>query len=47
MHTFDDAFWLIRGRRFADGTPQVMDGAATVLQMLGEDLPRHYEGTPR
>ena len=47
MHTFDDAFWLIRGRRFADGTPRVMDGAATVLQMLGEDLPRHYEGTPR
>ena len=47
MHTFDDAFWLVRGRKFAEGTPEVMDGAPTVLQMLGEELPEHYDGKPR
>lgn len=47
MHTFDDAFWLVRGRKFAEGTPRVMDGAPTVLQMLGEELPEHYDGKPR
>ncbi|MGI5818642.1 MAG: alkaline phosphatase family protein [Armatimonadota bacterium] len=46
MHTFDDAFWLIRGRRFAEGTPRVMDGAPTVLSLLDENLPPHYEGRP-
>ncbi|MFO8080742.1 MAG: alkaline phosphatase family protein [Armatimonadota bacterium] len=44
MHTFDDAFWLIRGRKFAEGTPRVMDGAPTVLSLLEEELPGHYEG---
>ncbi len=44
MHTFDDAFWLIRGRTFAEGTPRVMDGAPTVLSLLGEELPGHYDG---
>jgi len=47
MHTFDDAFWLVRGRKFAEGTPRVMDGAPTVLQMLGEELPEYYDGKPR
>jgi len=44
MHTFGDAFWLIRGRQFAEGTPRVEDGAATVLSLLGEELPGHFDG---
>ena len=44
MHTYDDAFWLIRGRTFAEGTPRVEDGAPTVLSLLGEDLPGHLDG---
>ncbi len=47
MHTYDDAFWLVRGRKFAEGTPTVMDGAPTVLRMLDEELPKHYEGRAR
>jgi predicted AlkP superfamily phosphohydrolase/phosphomutase len=46
MHTFDDAFWLIRGRQFADRTPRVVDGAPTVLALLEEELPEHYDGKP-
>jgi uncharacterized sulfatase len=44
MHTFDDAFWLIRGRQFSEETPRVVDGAPTVLSLLGEDIPEHYDG---
>ncbi|HUS80181.1 MAG TPA: alkaline phosphatase family protein [Armatimonadota bacterium] len=44
MHTYDDAFWLVRGRGFGDGTPQVHDGAATVLALLGEEPPDHLDG---
>lgn len=46
MHTFDDAFWLIRGRQFAEGTPRIEDGAATVLSLLEEGIPGHYDGRP-
>ncbi len=46
MHTFDDAFWLIRGRQFADGTPSVKDGAPTAMSLLEENIPAHYEGRP-
>ncbi len=46
MHTYGDAFWLIRGRTLAEGTPCVEDGAPTALSLLGEDLPEHLEGTP-
>ncbi|MEA3403821.1 MAG: alkaline phosphatase family protein [Armatimonadota bacterium] len=46
MHTFDDAFWLIRGRQFADGTPRVEDGAPTALALLEEEIPGHIEGRP-
>ncbi|MGC9316973.1 MAG: alkaline phosphatase family protein [Armatimonadota bacterium] len=46
MHTFDDAFWLIRGRGFADGTPCVEDGAPTALSLLEEEIPEHIEGRP-
>jgi predicted AlkP superfamily phosphohydrolase/phosphomutase len=46
MHTFDDAFWLIRGRQFADGTPSVKDGAPTAMSLLEEEIPTHYEGGP-
>ncbi len=46
MHTFGDAFWLIRGRQFAEGTPRVEDGAATVLRLLGEEIPDHFDGRP-
>ncbi len=44
MHTFGDAFWLIRGRQFAARTPRVEDGAPTVLSLLGEELPGHFDG---
>jgi predicted AlkP superfamily phosphohydrolase/phosphomutase len=44
MHTFDDAFWLIRDRQFSEETPRVVDGAPTVLSLLGEDIPEHYDG---
>jgi len=46
MHTFDDAFWLIRGRQFHDGTPSVHDGAATALSLLGQEIPASIEGRP-
>ena len=45
MHTWDDAFWLVRGRSFAD-TPCVQDGAPTVLGLLGEDIPDQFDGRP-
>lgn len=47
MHTFGDAFWLIRGRRFTEGTPRVEDGAPTVLALLGEAIPAGLDGHAR
>ncbi len=47
MHTFGDAFWLIRGRRFTEGTPRVEDGAPTVLALLGEAIPAGLDGRAR
>lgn len=47
MHTFGDAFWLIRGRRFTEGTPRVEDGAPTVLTLLGEAIPAGLDGHAR
>ncbi|MBD3291991.1 MAG: nucleotide pyrophosphatase [Armatimonadia bacterium] len=47
MHTFDDAFWLIRGRQFIEGTPRVMDGAPTVLGLLEEEPADEHEGSSR
>lgn len=47
MHTFGDAFWLIRGRRFTEGTPRVEDGAPTVLTLLGEAIPAGLDGRAR
>ena len=44
MHTYDDAFWLVRGRKFGADDPCVWDGAPTVLRLLGEDPPDHYDG---
>lgn len=46
MHTYDDAFWLVRGRRFGEGTPSVQDGAPTVLRLLEQELPEHFDGRP-
>ncbi len=46
MHTYDDAFWCARGRSFVHADPQVCDGAPTVLQLLGEDLPDSLDGRP-
>lgn len=46
MHTFGDAFWLIRGRQFSEGIPRVEDGAPTVLALLEESIPPHYDGRP-
>lgn len=44
MHTYDDAFWLVRGRRFGGDDPCVWDGTPTVLSMLGEDPPAGFDG---
>jgi len=44
MHTYDDAFWCVRGHRFVEAEPQVCDGAPTVLQLLGEDIPDSLDG---
>ncbi len=46
MHTYTDAFWLVRGRRFGVDIPAVLDGAPTVLRLLGHDLPAHFDGRP-
>ena len=46
MHTFDDAFWYVRGREFS-GRPKVMDGAPTVLALLGEEPEPDMDGEPR
>ncbi|MGD9498392.1 MAG: alkaline phosphatase family protein [Armatimonadota bacterium] len=46
MHTFGDAFWLIRGRALHEGTPRVEDGAPTVLSLLGEEPPGGLDGRP-
>lgn len=43
MHTYEDAFWMVRGRKFGDD-PCVWDGAPTVLSLLGEDPPEQYDG---
>lgn len=48
MHQFRDAFWLLRGAKFADeAIPSITDGGATVLALLGADLPRDLDGIPR
>ncbi|MCX7598638.1 MAG: alkaline phosphatase family protein, partial [Armatimonadetes bacterium] len=48
MHQFRDAFWLLRGAKFADDTtPSITDGGATVLALLNADLPRDADGVPR
>ncbi len=44
MHTYGDAFWLVRGRQFQDGTPRVEDGAPTALSLLGEEPPEGLDG---
>jgi len=46
MHTYDDAFWCVRGREFAVEEPRVLDGAPTVLRLLGEALPDSLDGQP-
>lgn len=47
-HQFRDAFWLLRGAKFLDNsTPSVTDGGATLLTLLGADLPRDVDGIPR
>ena len=48
MHQFRDAFWLLRGAKFADdATPSITDGGATLLALAGADLPRDLDGIPR
>lgn len=48
MHTYDNAFWLLWGAEFVDdSTPSVMDGAATILELLGVEAPRDFDGVPR
>lgn len=48
MHTYDNAFWLLWGAKFADeATPSVMDGEATILGLLDVEMPRGLDGLPR
>ena len=47
MHTFHNAFWLLYRAEFVDeATPTVVDGGATVLGLLGVELPRDIDGRP-
>jgi len=46
MHTYDDAFWCVRGRTLAVEQPRVLDGAPTVLHLLGEAVPDSLDGRP-
>lgn len=43
MHTHDDAFWYVRGRELS-GRPEIMDGAPTVLALLGEEPEPEMDG---
>jgi len=45
MHTYGDAFWYIRGHEVSR-RPGIIDGAPTVLSLLGEDIPEEMDGTP-
>ena len=46
MHTFGDAFWLLRGRALA-GRPAVTDGAPTLMALVGEAPETDMDGTAR
>ncbi len=39
MHTYDNAFVAIRGHKVRTADPEVMDGFATVLDLMGEEPP--------
>jgi predicted AlkP superfamily phosphohydrolase/phosphomutase len=43
MHTYDNAFVAIRGHKLSGGDPEVMDGFATVLDLMGVDPPEDID----
>ncbi len=47
MHTYGDAFWLTYGVELSGDTPNIMDGAPTVLAMLGEEPEADMDGISR
>ncbi len=44
MHTYGDAFALLRGRRLREGG-SILDATPTVFESLGVSIPSHLEGT--
>ena len=44
MHTFGDAMLYVRGRKWPDGTPRIIDLAPTILSLLGVPVPPEMEG---
>ena len=46
MHTFGDAMLYVRGRRWPETTPRIIDLAPTILRLLNVPIPAGLEGQP-
>ncbi len=44
MHTFGDAMLYVRGRKFPEGTPAIIDLAPTIMKLLDLPVPEEMEG---
>ena len=44
MHTFGDAMLYVRGRKWPEGTPRIIDLAPTILSLMGLPVPPEMEG---
>jgi len=44
MHTFGDAMLYVRGRKWPSGTPQIMDLAPTIMNLMKLPVPKEMEG---
>ena len=44
MHTFDDAFLYVRGRKIRQGTWSILDAAPTILELMGVSIPPQMDG---
>lgn len=44
MHTFGDAMLYVRGRKWPEGTPRMIDMAPTILSLMGVPVPPEMDG---
>jgi len=44
MHTFGDATLFVKGRKWPEGTPRIIDMAPTILGLMGVPVPPEMEG---